>query len=178
MPQRNQRESLSGFELMSVRRVAPDWDLWRTLYRLSYSAVARVAVITAHRKSPGQVNISLWVWLLLSTGTFYDSSISFYFGLSHSVPHRSVPQLKFSNHAWLFYISKFLAYSKRRLIKVPLVSSFLIQIGVSSVTSKSVENLVPDVRWLRVGPCAKSSYKKCDAIWRYLVVKHCQATAW
>ena len=28
--------SLSGFELSC--RVAPDWDLWRTLYRLSYSA--------------------------------------------------------------------------------------------------------------------------------------------
>ena len=26
--------------VMSVSRVAPDWDLWRTLYRLSYSAAA------------------------------------------------------------------------------------------------------------------------------------------
>ena len=39
------------------RRVAPDWDLWRTLYRLSYSAAVRYKVarrgqsITYHRLS-------------------------------------------------------------------------------------------------------------------------------
>ena len=31
--------SLSWFKPTSVSRVVPDWDLWRTLYRLSYSAL-------------------------------------------------------------------------------------------------------------------------------------------
>ena len=31
------------FKPMSSSRVAPDWDLWRTLYRLSYSTAAIIA---------------------------------------------------------------------------------------------------------------------------------------
>ena len=45
-----------GFEPTSVSRVAPDWNLWRTLYWLSYRAAANKIVIDSFgSKTSGRI---------------------------------------------------------------------------------------------------------------------------